>query len=273
MAEIGVFTPEQARLLWQDYLTRQQLQPSRARNLPERRNVSEVSPHRVFIKNTEAETIPPYACVQITGVEVVGGRTALTVAKPTTTDGDYLFNSQYEIKQVADGQLGVGWAYRYGVVIALGDEPSEVGEVYQPIVDSWEIEAGGDLFEVYGRHDAASRALIGRFAFAGGGATNAIIGHGVITQAVCDEYYVEVDPDAATTWVNGCQQLPVDDTYDGTIRIYDPCPDVTGKMAGWTEAELLGAVVQFYEACNMYTGEEKYFIIDICVGLTCDEVA
>ena len=107
----------------------------------------------------------------------------------------------------------------------------------------------------------------------GGASTNAIIGHGVITQAVCDEYYVEVDPDAATTWVNGCQQLPVDDTYDGTIRIYDPCPDVTGKMAGWTEAELLGAVVQFYEACNMYTGEKKYFIIDICVGLTCDEVA
>jgi len=107
----------------------------------------------------------------------------------------------------------------------------------------------------------------------GGDAVDAVIGHGVITQAVCDEYYVEVDPDAATTWVNGCQQLPVDDTYDGTIRIYDPCPDVTGKMAGWTEAELLGAVVQFYEACNMYTGEEKYFIIDICVGLTCDEVA
>lgn len=31
--EIGVFTPEQARMLWQDYLTRSQLQPSSARNM------------------------------------------------------------------------------------------------------------------------------------------------------------------------------------------------------------------------------------------------
>jgi len=30
--EIGVFTPEQARMLWQDYLTRQQLNPLVARN-------------------------------------------------------------------------------------------------------------------------------------------------------------------------------------------------------------------------------------------------
>lgn len=35
--EIGVFTPEQARMLWQDYLTRSQLQPSSSRNIRETR--------------------------------------------------------------------------------------------------------------------------------------------------------------------------------------------------------------------------------------------
>ena len=166
---IGVFTPHQAQLLWQDYLTRQQLQPHVSKNFPQRRSVVDVSPHRVFVKNTEAETIPPYACMQITGVEVVGGRTAVTVSKPTTTDGKYLFNSQYEIKQVAEGVTGVGWAYRFGVVIALGDEPAEAGDLFGPIVGSWEIEADGDLFENWGRHDADSRALIGRISGGSGG--------------------------------------------------------------------------------------------------------
>lgn len=170
--EIGVFTPEQARMLWQDYQTRRQLQPKVSQNFPQRREVLDVSPHRVFVKNTTDEVIPAYACLQITGVDLVAERTVITVEKPTTTDGEYLFNSQYDIAVESATESGVGWAYRYGVVVMLGDEPSEAGETFQPIVDSWEIEAeAGGPFVVFGRHEANDRALIGRFAggSAGGG--------------------------------------------------------------------------------------------------------
>lgn len=37
MSEIGVFTPEQARLLWQDYQARRQLNPAISQNYPQPR--------------------------------------------------------------------------------------------------------------------------------------------------------------------------------------------------------------------------------------------
>lgn len=161
MDEIGVFTPEQARLIWQDYQTRRQLQPHVSQNYPQRRPVDEVSPHRVFVKNSEAETIPAYACMRITGTEVVGGRTALTVEKPTDIDGEFVFNSQFAIAANA-----VGWAYRYGVVVMLGDgeTPTAANAQYVPMVGEWTIEEGGGPFIVFGEHNAADDALIGRFA-------------------------------------------------------------------------------------------------------------
>jgi hypothetical protein len=163
-SEIGIFTPEQARMLWQDFQTRRQLQPKISQNFPQRREAADVSPHRVFVKNTGDEVIPAYACMQITGVELVGGVTAITVEKPITTTGEYLFNSQFEIAVESPTETGVGWAYRYGVVLMLGDEPTEAGDTFQPIVGSWEIEEEpGGPFVVFGRHDANDRVLIGRF--------------------------------------------------------------------------------------------------------------
>lgn len=39
MDDLGSFTPEQARALWQDYLSRQQLNPNASQNLPQRREI------------------------------------------------------------------------------------------------------------------------------------------------------------------------------------------------------------------------------------------
>lgn len=186
MDEIGVFTPEQARLIWQDYQTRRQLQPHVSQNYPQRRPIDEVSPHRVFVKNSEAETIPAYACMRITGTEVIGGRTALIVEKPTETSGEFLFNSQFTIAANA-----VGWAYRYGVVVMLGDgeTPTVANAQYAPMVGAWTIEEGGGPFIVFGEHNAADDALIGRFA--GGGSTD--IMHGIIHSSLgCGYYEVEI---------------------------------------------------------------------------------
>lgn len=172
MDQIGVFTPEQARLLWQDFQTRQQLGPQLRYNFPQRRPIEDVSPHRVLIKNTENEVIPPFACVRVTGVSDIGGRTCLLVEKPSSTAGEFLFNSQYEIpvavtadpEAEVDGVTGVGWAYRFGHVTMLGDAPTYAGAMYGPVVDSWEVDEGGGAFVVYGRQDISSRTLLGQIA-------------------------------------------------------------------------------------------------------------
>jgi len=104
---------------------------------------------------------------------LVGDRTVIEVEKPSSTDGEFLFNCEYAIpvedSEADPPQSGVGWAYRYGIVRALGPEPDEAGELYGPVVDSWEIEPGGTLFNVYGRDDRNENGLIGRFAGGGGG--------------------------------------------------------------------------------------------------------
>lgn len=170
MSEIGVFTPRQARLLWDEYLRRQQASYNVTNNYNVTKNTYETSPHRVFVKNTSSEIIPPYACMRITGVEVVGGRTAIKVEKPTSVDGEFLFNSQFSIAIPSGTETGVGWAYRFGQVLMLGDEPSiGTGVEYLPIVASWEIEEGAGPFVVFGRHDANVRAITGRFGSGGGG--------------------------------------------------------------------------------------------------------
>jgi len=174
MSEIGIFTPDQARLVWQDYLERQQLAPQISQNFPQRRFIDEPSPHRVFVRNAGDEEIPAYGCMEITGTEEVGGRTVVTVTKPTRVDGEYLFNSQYAISPASESSgsvgdsIGNGWAFRFGVVIMLGSPPSEPGASYGPIVGSWEIEETDGPFVVYGAHNAKDNALIGRIASSGG---------------------------------------------------------------------------------------------------------
>ena len=46
MNDIGVFTPEQARTLWQDYQRRQHLDPQISQNYPQRRPIVESYRHR-----------------------------------------------------------------------------------------------------------------------------------------------------------------------------------------------------------------------------------
>jgi hypothetical protein len=162
MDQIGSFTPEQARLLWQDYQQRRFLKPEVARNLPERRLPDIPSPHRVFVLNTEAETIPPYACMQIIGTSEKGDRTVIEVKKPTEIDGQYLFNSEYPIPEADQDNSGIGWAYRFGVVRMTGAAPSEANVQYRPIVDSWDIEECDGPFIVYGEDSSIVGALVGR---------------------------------------------------------------------------------------------------------------
>jgi len=188
MDQIGVFSPEQARLLWQDYQTRQQLKPEIRYNFPQRKPIEDVSPHRVKVLNTSEEIIPSFGCMRVVGVQDVGGNTCVKVEKPSSTEGEFLFNSCYPIAVAGESELGVGWAYRHGVVTMLGDEPTEPGATFGPIINSWEIEEGGDKFVVFGRHDFSDRALVGRFAT---GPSNVRMGI-VLESLGCGWYRIEL---------------------------------------------------------------------------------
>ena len=270
MDQIGVYTPEQARELWQWYLSQKQLPAQLTKHYPQRRQLDETSPHRVFVKNTTSETIPSYACLEIFGTEEVGasydapGRTVVKVRKPTTDDGEYLFNSQFPIPAASETQSGIGWAYRFGVVAMLGDPPSEPNAQYKPTIGEWTIEEGGGAFVVYGEHFEIADTLIGRFQSGGGGGE--IMFFSIDEGPVCDEYGVE-EPyllASAVLYSGGCTKTPPGAEYGGKYKIYDRCnlfgaADSMAGANGW--------------AAYMYPQdgycEPKWYIFQSCAEPEC----
>jgi len=242
MEKIGVLSPERLHELWQWYLTQKQLQPHLAKNFPQRRPIDEVSPHRVFVKNTGTEIIPSFACMRIIGVEDVAGRTTLKVEKPTSTSGEFVFNSHFPIAIESATESGVGWAFRHGIVTMLGDEPSEAGASYGPIVDSWEVEQGGSQFVVFGRHDFSDRALVGRF---NGGLS---VTHGIVTAALgCGYYTIEKavwsgDRDTAGSGLGSGSGIG--SGYGSGLEDCDVCLNVTGEGTADCEITLAYPPVQ-----------------------------
>ena len=69
MDDIGVFTPEQARSLWQDYQRRQQLTPQTSQNYPQRRPIVESYRHRPAVIGS-ALTAPASSLVAATSCTV-----------------------------------------------------------------------------------------------------------------------------------------------------------------------------------------------------------
>jgi hypothetical protein len=271
--EAAWFTPEQGREMWQDYLRRKQLPAQQTQNFPNRRTLDEPSPHRVFVYNTGSEVIPAYACMRVTGTRNINNVTAIDVEKPTSTDGEFLFNSQFPIAVPSSTETGVGWAYRFGVVIMLGDAPSEPSVEYSPIVGSWEIEEGAGPFVVYGHHRAKEatddRALIGRFAGGGSGGG----GHTIwftITDVLCPEtdYVAETALVVTATYYNqSCTGTPPGAEYGGEYYVYDIC----NYLYGLTLQDLVGTTGR---ATYQYplTGEcePRWIIDDLCAQPECE---
>lgn len=229
-----------------DYQKRQQANYNLTANYSIRQPVYETSPHRIFVKNTEAEVIPPYACMRVTGVELVGDRTCLTVEKPSKLDGEFLFNSQFEIpvEDEENDVFAVGWAYRYGTVLMLGDVPADFGTRYRPAVDSWEIDEGGGPFEVYGRHCDGDRALIGR-----------IVGSeplyckldGALAAAASGTYSTSSRPSAtASIWIDDGASGLVDSTRNITVVNRH---DIAHDSATFGNAAWISGAMQFFGQC------------------------
>jgi hypothetical protein len=271
MEPIGVLSVEKMRDMYQWYLSQKQLPAQQTQHFPNRRTLDEPSPHRVFVYNTGSEVIPAYACMRVTGTRNINNVTAIDVEKPTATDGEFLFNSQFPIAVPSSTETGVGWAYRFGVVIMTGADPSEPGIEYLPIVGSWEVEEGSGPFVVYGHHraneESDDRALIGRFA---GGGTGG--GHTIwftINDVLCpDTDYVD-EPTlvvTATWYTAGCNKTPPGANYDGTYNVYDLC----NYLRGLTPNDLEGGTgrATYHYPLTGYCSP-RWIIDDLCPQPEC----
>jgi hypothetical protein len=215
MAEqIGFFTPEQARELWQDYQTRKQLQPQLQQNFPRRRDIDEPSPHRVFVKNATGLEAPPFACMQVTGTSYENGMTYVVVRLPEEACGEFVFNGQFPIPPG-----GYGWAYAYGQVRMLGSGEVEDGcKRAGPAANSWAVAPGEGPFVVYGPDGSFPGVARGRivgeickarwiqFKYSGGGSG------GSAPSIEVDDYWDGVDP-------SDCGEIEV------IYPLGEPCPD------------------------------------------------
>ena len=64
-------------------------------------------PSKLYVHNGSGETIPAWACMQVTGTEELGGQNYLVVDKPTDvigTTGEFVFNGP---ESIADGEDGL----------------------------------------------------------------------------------------------------------------------------------------------------------------------
>lgn len=95
-------------------------------------------PTPYYVHNDSGETIPAYACMQVTGTEEIGDQNFLLVDKPVDTNGDagsFLFNGPREI---ADNEEGIA---QFGPVVRAFKDTGTVtaGEHWIPVSGQWYI--------------------------------------------------------------------------------------------------------------------------------------
>ena len=116
------------------------------------REVQQSTP--IYVRNDSAETMPPFACMQVTGTVENGGQNYITANKPVDADGTaggYLFNGFAAIEAGGFGIANDGPVVR----TLVAGSPSS-GAALVPVVASWSVAIGdGPLFAI-GADDIAS---------------------------------------------------------------------------------------------------------------------
>lgn len=112
----------------------------------------------IYFKNVSGETIPPYACMQVTGTEEEGPQNFLEVDKPADTDGtagQFLFNNHSE---VLSGDAGV--AQDCAVVRAFKNSGTvTAGDVWGPTVGQWYLTKDSGSYVAAGEDDIATNVF------------------------------------------------------------------------------------------------------------------
>lgn len=123
-----------------------------------------------FMQNDSGESIPAYACCQVTGTVEQGGQNYLVVDKPADTTGDagwYVFNGHAAI---ADGEEG---RYQTGPIVRAYKNSGTVtaGDAWGPTSGQWYLTSGSGPFIAAGADDIGSNVFKVFTGSGGGGPT------------------------------------------------------------------------------------------------------
>lgn len=117
-----------------------------------RRSSATLTDTPIYFSNDSAETIPPYACMQVVGTVEQGGQNYLQVDKPADTDataGGYIFNGPSEVLSGGDGVAQKGPVFRVfkdaGTITA--------GDKWGPTVGEWYLTLDNGAYIVCGEDD------------------------------------------------------------------------------------------------------------------------
>jgi hypothetical protein len=134
LEEIGVFTPRDAARVWQATLA-----VERSGSVKSGPFVPVDEP--IQFRNDSGETIPAYACVQLTGTVEDGGRNLFIADKPIDTSSAlvdcFVFNNEYEVPTGEFGTAQCGQIKR-----AIKTSSLVLGARVGPKNNDWEIGTG-----------------------------------------------------------------------------------------------------------------------------------
>lgn len=122
----------------------------------------------IHIKNISGEEIPAYACMQAVGTLEKGGQNYVEVDKPADVDGTsgwYLFNG---IAPVETEGFGIAHDGPFARMLTDGSSIN-AGDRWQPTVNAWTIEPGGEAFIAAGDDDIATDVMRGFIVGVGAG--------------------------------------------------------------------------------------------------------
>lgn len=116
-------------------------------------------PPPAYFHNDSGEEIPPYACMQVTGTEEIGGQNYLVVDQPADVDGTaggYIFNGPTAVADDDEGK------YQSAQVVRGYKNTGTVtgGDKWSPVVGEWYIaQVDGGPFICCGADDVDDDVL------------------------------------------------------------------------------------------------------------------
>lgn len=150
LEEIGVFTPRDAARVWQATLAMERTSPFRSGEFID-------TSEPIQFRNDSGETIPPYACVQITGTVETAGRNIFTADKPLNTStalvDQFVFNNEYE---VPNGELGTSQSGH--VKRGIKSSALTLGARIGPLDNNWKLGKGA-FWTYIGNDDVATDCI------------------------------------------------------------------------------------------------------------------
>jgi hypothetical protein len=259
MSDLGGFDPPTAKMILGTvrYLKANGFVVASGQKRPQANANSQADPP-LFFRNDSGETIPPYACMQVTGTVEVGGQNYFTVDKPADEDGTsgaYLFNLR---RSVAADEYGNGDA---GVETrSVTDGSVSAGDRVSPTTGSWKTKKDSAGLFIAGGADDISDDVFRLFLQSGGSSGGGSIIEFEITEAsaasestsssvsgsssegdstLCDDQANDA-PDSATARVirRPCGSSSVPGEEGGFVTVYDSAAG--GFLKERQAAELAG---------------------------------